>query len=39
MTLRTESGMTFKDLYLSADQALDQTKRGVRDDYTVRELV
>lgn len=33
-----ESGVTFKDLYLSADQALYQTKRSGRDDYTVREL-
>lgn len=34
-----ESGVTFKDLYLSADQALYQTKREGRDHYTVLELV
>lgn len=33
-----ESGVTFKDLYLNADQALYQTKRGGRDHYTVWEL-
>lgn len=33
-----ESGVTFKDLYLNADQALYQTKRGGRDHYTVCEL-
>lgn len=33
-----ESGVTFKDLYLNADQALYQTKRAGRDHYTVLEL-